>query len=358
MALQGDLDSFALPDVLRLLAGTGKTGRLAVSAADRAGEVWLHDGDVVGGSVTSAPHAERAADLIFELLRVEGGSFDFEDGEQLVDGGDRTAVDEAITDAEALVVEWTEVEAVVPSVHVPVALAAELAGDDVTLSAERWRLLASLRPASTVRTLGDQFQLTDLVASRTVKALVEDGLVVLGEVPARVEPVDTFGLGGFVESDDVVDADPTAIEAGRDDLAILSAEDGPVVLETSDDALLPEPLPGEGTSFEGDLGVLGTVDGRSFEAIEAEAAAEAPAYGDIATADDWQAHGDFDDLAVDESQPAPYEPTWGDAGLAGVPDQEAHLADEVPADEAPVDEAPAEEDDRGSLLRFLSTVKP
>lgn len=353
MALQGDLDSFALPDVLRLLAGTGKTGRLAVTAADRAGEVWLHDGDVVGGSVSSAPHAEQAADLVFELLRVEGGSFAFEDGELLVDGGDRTGVDDAIADAEALVVEWTEVETVVPSVHAPVALAAELPGEEITVSAESWRLLASLRPASTVRSLGDQFLLTDLVASRTVKALVEEGLVELGEAPAPVEPSDTFGLGGFVETDDDPDAELPPVEVLRDDLAILSAEDGPVVLESSDDALLPEPLPGEGTSFEGDLGMLGSVDGRSFESIEAEAAASAPALGEATSADDWQSHGDFDDQVVDES----HEPTWDAAPLAELPEDlgaAQHGADESGAE---ADEV-SEDDDRGSLLRFLSTVKP
>lgn len=41
MALQGDLDSFALPDVLRLLSTTTKGGRLAVASRIGSGEVWL-----------------------------------------------------------------------------------------------------------------------------------------------------------------------------------------------------------------------------------------------------------------------------------------------------------------------------
>ncbi len=222
MALQGDLVSFALPDVLRLLAGTGKTGRLGVTAADGAGEVWLRDGELVGGSVTSSPHASQPADLVFELLRVDGGSFAFDEGDQLVDGGERSSVTEAIDAAQALVAEWVEVETVVPSVHAGVGLTPELGGHEVTVSAEQWRLLASLRRGTTVRSIADQRQVTDLMASRWVKG----------------------------------------------------------VLESSDGALLPEPLPGSGTTFAGGLEAMGTVDGRSFEAVEADASAGSTAPGE------------------------------------------------------------------------------
>lgn len=319
MALQGDLDSFALPDVLRLLAGTGKTGRLGVTCADSSGEVWLRDGEIVGGSVTSSPHATKPADLVFELLRVDGGSFAFDDGEQLVDGGERSTVTDAIAAAEALVAEWAEVEAVVPSVHAPIALAPELTGGEVTVSAEQWRLLASLRSGTTVRALADQHRVTDLEASRRVKGLVEAGLVRLDDVPTAVEPPDTFGLGGFVETQDG-SGEPEgrpATDPVRDDLALLSAEDGPVVLESSDGALLPEPLPGSGTTFAGDMEAMGTVDGRSFEAVGAEAPADA--------------------AAIDSSpEPQPDDDTKHD-------DTE--------------DDPDASGDGRSSLLRFLSSVK-
>ena len=63
MALQGDLSSFALPDVLRLLASTGKSGCLEVSTSPGTGEIWMYEGRIVGGAVSSASHAVEPADV-------------------------------------------------------------------------------------------------------------------------------------------------------------------------------------------------------------------------------------------------------------------------------------------------------
>jgi hypothetical protein len=237
--------------VLRLLAGTSKTGRLGVTGVERTGDVWLRDGQIVSGAVSSSPHATDPADVVFELLRFESGSFAFEDDEQPTESSDPTPVDHAIGRAEELVREWHEVESVVPSVLSWVSFVTEIEGDSTTISADHWRTLAVIGSGLTVRDLGDHFAQTDLAASRRVKALVEAGLVELGDAPE--ERPERFAPAG----DSAV--------AEHDDLSVLRADDGPVVLETSEDALLPEPLPSAGTSFEGDLADMTSVDGRRFE---------------------------------------------------------------------------------------------
>ena len=85
MALQGDLQSFALNDVLRLLAGTSKSGRLAVAGSDRKGDLWLDGGRIAGGDVSSAPYATEVVDVVLELLRFGDGSFAFHDDETAPD---------------------------------------------------------------------------------------------------------------------------------------------------------------------------------------------------------------------------------------------------------------------------------
>ena len=380
MALQGDLQSFALPDVLRLLASTGKTGRLGVTADDSAGNVWLRDGSVVGGAVSSSPYALDAADVVFELLRLDSGAFLFEDGEEPAQPAEPSSVDEAIDKAEGLLREWADVEAVVPSVQSWVTLVPELDGGGTTVSADQWRSLAALGGGSSVRDLGERFELTDLVASRQVKDLVEAGLVQLGEAPER----------GEAPSSAPEQATPTP----RDDLAVLRADDGPVVLETREDALLPEPLPSEGTSFEGDLSDMGSVDGRRFETDESDEAAhasdssdtyDAPAYEppvyeppsyayDPAAqpepapqfADDggYGAGGDIDPIADafgsgPESRAATefFRSSDGEAEddpLASTPSTES---DATVASNEGVDTDTSDDSDRGALLNFLSTVK-
>ena len=44
MALEGSLDAFGLPDVLRLLAATAKTGCLYVGGDRASGHVWVDRG--------------------------------------------------------------------------------------------------------------------------------------------------------------------------------------------------------------------------------------------------------------------------------------------------------------------------
>lgn len=402
MALQGDLQSFALPDVLRLLAGTSKTGRLGVTGVERTGDVWLRDGQIVAGAVSSSPHANDPADVVFELLRFESGSFAFEDDEQASDPGEPTPVDHAIGKAEELVREWHEVESVVPSVESWVSFVAEIEGDSTTISADHWRTLAVIGSGMTVREIGDHFTQTDLAASRRVKALVEAGLVELGDAPdERPERV-------------VSASEPAAVE--HDDLSVLRADDGPVVLETSEDALLPEPLPGAGTSFEGDLDDMTSVDGRRFEEqADATDAVEPEPFETSYEAESFTPYASEEAVSADpfaadpEPEPAGFaaygeeqaEEPAPDPFAAFGPDPAAHLADPVPAPEPladsdpfgndpfgnddffgapagsaheevgddPLDSTPSsdaaagaavegDDSDRGALLNFLSTVKP
>src|SRR4051812_7234280 len=99
VALQGTLDTFALPDVLRLLAATTKTGRLQISGNRGAGEVWLDQGNVVGGHADA--RTETTSDVVFELLRHEAGSFEFLPDDDAPTGHDPIDVDEVIGEAEA-----------------------------------------------------------------------------------------------------------------------------------------------------------------------------------------------------------------------------------------------------------------
>ena len=78
MALQGTLDTFALPDVLRLLAATKKTGCLRITGDRGTGSVWVSSGEVSALEAVHAPHATETVDALFELLRFAEGSFTFD----------------------------------------------------------------------------------------------------------------------------------------------------------------------------------------------------------------------------------------------------------------------------------------
>lgn len=333
MALQGDLSSFALADVLRLLAGTAKTGALEVSSSTGSGEVWLREGAVVGGAVPAAPHATRSSDVVLELLRFDGGTFAFDDTINVTEAGG-SSVDDTLTEAQALLEEWHDVEQTVPSMDAWISLAPELSGDDVTVTASDWRILAVIAGGTSVSGLASVQSLTDLAASRQVKALVEQGVASVGndqphgsgpglvKAPVVDEPVAVDPEPDVIAEPEMAEPEPAAPdealaelvsepmvdeidepepEATDADLAMLRSDDRPVLLGAADSDLLPEPLPGDGASFE------------EFDDHDGVAESEAPGVSDDRTP----------------------VMAGGDDGAAV-----------------------AEDNERGSLLRFLSTTKP
>ena len=114
MALQGTLDTFALPDVLRLLASTRKSGRLLVQGDDGNGSLYLDGGSVVGGETNLAP-TDEGHEVLFELLRLGDGSFLFDPAENTPDPGAPAEVEDVIAKAESAHAEWQDLSTVVPS---------------------------------------------------------------------------------------------------------------------------------------------------------------------------------------------------------------------------------------------------
>ena len=134
MALQGTLDTFALADVLRLLAATTKTGRLQIDGDRGVGSIWLVDGAVVAGIVDLHHPAgsdgivpcTEPSDVVFELLRHVEGTFEFLPDEHTEDSRSPMDVDEVVESAEQKLADWRAVEAVVPSLGHRVTLAGEI----------------------------------------------------------------------------------------------------------------------------------------------------------------------------------------------------------------------------------------
>ncbi len=189
MALQGTLDTFALNDVLRLLATTHKTGRLRVTADRGSGSVWFDGGSLVAASTSTTTVSDPLATVIFELLRHREGSFIFEPDVTTPDAGAPVDIDSILRDAERLVIEWREIEAVVPSLDAYVTLSQSLPRAEVVVDAARWKLVVGVGAGATVRQLGASLGLSEIEVSKAAKDAVETGLL---RVEAAVPPAPKF----------------------------------------------------------------------------------------------------------------------------------------------------------------------
>ncbi|HUF33602.1 MAG TPA: DUF4388 domain-containing protein [Acidimicrobiales bacterium] len=216
MSLQGTLDTFALADVIRLLAATSKTGHLRITSPRGAGGAWLDAGLVVG--IESPLGGETPETRAFELLRLEEGSFAFESGERSEDPEEPTEVEDLLTGAEVLLAEWREIVAVVPSLEHRVALTRILPAESVPVDQAQWDGLVAIGGGTSVRAMGDDLGQDELAASRTVRALVEAGLVEVLE-PSTGESAtetDRWTVGADLVAD-LLDDEVTALDEEDDD---------------------------------------------------------------------------------------------------------------------------------------------
>jgi hypothetical protein len=243
VALQGTLDTFALPDVLRLLATTRKTGRLLVRGNRGDGSVWIDSGSVVGANAASLAPSSTPGEVIFELLRHTEGSFTFDSDASPTDVGAPAEVEPLLLDAERLLAEWRSIEAVVPSLDAWVTLAPELPGPEAVVDAARWRTIVAVGGGTTVGAIGEVLGLGEVPVSRLVKDLVELGF---GTVSAAAPAADGFAarpaaVDPFVEqrssSGDLnIDFGPFGGEPA-------GASNGATVDPFAFDSISPEPAP-------------------------------------------------------------------------------------------------------------------
>jgi hypothetical protein len=207
VALQGTLDTFALADVLRLLATTKKTGRLRVTGDRGSGSVWVDEGQVVATEL-ALPGAtdDGPAHTLFALLRFAAGSFTFESGATAPHAGTPREVEPLLGQAEMLLLEWRAIEAVVPSLDAWLLLRPEI-DSDVVVDAGRWRVIAAIGGGTTAGAVGEALGAGELEVLRAVKELVELRLVEVGE-----QPIGVTAVAPRVPVVDVTSTGPIALE--------------------------------------------------------------------------------------------------------------------------------------------------
>ncbi len=226
MALQGTLDTFALADLVRLLATTSKTGELAIDGDRGSGRLWFADGQLVGGE----PSADDLVDVVFALLRQQEGDFAFHADMAPDDAGEPQSALDVLAAAEARMEEWAPVEELVPSPAVGLALRDHLPADEVTIDRDRWRRLVAIGSGTTAGAFGSALDLDEQAAGFAVKDLVDAGLVEVG--PEVEEPeVDELAV-----AERAVDEDAVA-ERAIEPAAELAADEPPA--ELPDDAVEP-----------------------------------------------------------------------------------------------------------------------
>lgn len=213
MSLHGTLETFALPDVMALLAATKKTGELRVVGGRLDGRVHLDGGQVVSAEVG---RADSLVDAVFELLRLTTGKFSFDADKPPTSAGEPADVEPLLLEAQARLAEWRDIETVVPSLEAGVHLVGTLADPHVTLASEQWRLVVAVAGARTVQDVADRLELGDYAVSKALKDLVDTGVVEMGPAPTPAAAPEDTAAPEDSAAEPAADADAEAEEADVD----------------------------------------------------------------------------------------------------------------------------------------------
>lgn len=336
MALQGTLETFSIPEVLRLLGGTRKTGLLALEGDRGSGKVWLRAGRIVAARSAHEPEGEIEP-VLFDMLRFTEGSFVFETGADY--DGDAPAdadVESALLAAEELLAEWREIELIVPSLRAWVSMVPALTGESVTVSAQQWAALAIIGRGTSGHRLGDELRLGELDASRRIRDLVEAGLVEVDDTP----------VDGIDDPDDpITDLGEDGTWTTQDDLSVglagfvtRSAEEERIERAPEIELPIEEPLVDDDAGFE----PAATSDDEF-----AMASVDHDVHDGVDVVDDFDDFDPADSEVVDETG-AP-EPDAGEEDE----DVAEDLAD-YPAEPAPV----AADEESDEFLSQLANLSP
>jgi Domain of unknown function (DUF4388) len=383
VSLHGTLETFALPDVMTLLAATKKTGELRVVGGKLDGRVHLDAGRVIAASVG---RADSFVDAVFELLRLTSGKFSFDAEKQPEDPSDPVDIEPLLLEAQSRLSAWREIEAVVPSMAHGVGLVKDLSDPHVTLASEQWRMVVAVAASACVNDVADRLSLGEYAACKALKDLVESGVVELSDPPApsakpkaaagaakaepKPEPVVEAEPEPVVAAEPVVEAEPesTVEKAKAADKAEKAQAKAAIEPE-----LKPKPLPEQPVAVPALTKVDSTRPFPPGEEPEAKPAAPAPPKK-VAASTSTTGNGNgaakagvnaseakqlVSQLAAMSSE----KPAAGgkDKDKADKPEAKAEAASEEAveaAEGAPAEGGDAEEPlNRGLLLKFLSSVR-
>ena len=277
MSLTGALEAFPLPEVLRLLARSGKSGTLRIDASDLQGRIYLADGaltyattrreedlvdDLVGAGLIDSQDwvlverrekdvvevlvetateqqltdlvADQVADVIFRLMRRTDGDFEFSESVgPRYNTGIVVDIDASIVEAEKRDIQWSEIEEVIPAITFHLRMVADLPDrDEVSLPATTWRVLAALHGEGSIEEVARRLGMTDFAVAQIMADLARDGLLEVVDMP----PPAAYGYGEEPEMTSEPTPEPVQLEpeANEDDEVLLRSALSDVVSSEDD----------------------------------------------------------------------------------------------------------------------------
>jgi Domain of unknown function (DUF4388) len=214
MAFQGSLSELPLPDILQLVAVSGKTGSFTIQNGRESGRIFLSEGQIV--------HAEmdrlQGEEAVYELAIWPEGEFLFAPGEVSVPTTINKSNTSLLMEAARRIDEWQVLAKRVPSTSLVPVFTEEGGTSSVTLSPEEWAVIRKLDERRTIEEIAYAVGSSPFETSKVLYGLITNGLISLSEgaVHSGFERLGTVPVERLAELAGHVQNEAHALLAGHD----------------------------------------------------------------------------------------------------------------------------------------------
>ena len=242
--LSGNLELFALADVLRFVARSGATGAVNIYRQSEGGRILLAEGEVVGASVEAFEPTDADGVIEAGLRLMEGGGGDFALDIEAVEGPVHFSVEDFLKTLGRRRGEWRKIVAAIGSLDEPLVLAPVVpdGASEITLSALEWQVAVSADGQRSLREIAHEASTSDFAVAQAVLAMSNAGLLALaGQAPAPVDVEDDADESEDEPAEDEFDFNAEAEEADEAEEESSDAEE-PSETASQDEDLDPAVL--------------------------------------------------------------------------------------------------------------------
>jgi DNA-binding MarR family transcriptional regulator len=182
MAFQGSLEELPLPDVIQLVAASGKTGRFLMEGRLGNGQIVLREGQIV--------HAEcgplRGEEAFYELATWQEGSFRFEQVAEAAEASIEKSNTNLLMAAAQRIDEWKVLVSRVPSTRMVPVFREDGGKTPISLTPREWQVIRKIDESRSIDEISAELKLSPFDVSKTIYGLITSGLVELKDDLARL----------------------------------------------------------------------------------------------------------------------------------------------------------------------------
>ncbi len=174
MSFQGSLAELHLPDILQLVAASGKTGAFRLTQDASVGSVYLKEGRIVHAALGD----EQGEDALYTLATWNDGEFVFTPGEATETETVTRSNTSLLMEAARRIDEWRVLRQKIPSVDmVPEFVVEQNKATPINLNTSEWLLLSRIDGARSVRAIASAAGMSVFDAAKILYGLVASSLI-------------------------------------------------------------------------------------------------------------------------------------------------------------------------------------